>query len=152
MSVAPSANEPPLLNILRDLGWSCVRTAWCQHYSKLPSLKPEYRSHLTFFNALDYFLVSSKFRSLTIHFKRSTKVYKLCVCPVQHDRVVQRNGFHASDGHRIEFAFSNGYVNLWRNKCFDQQCVRSLNDKRGTARGDIPYPVQMEAMHAFSKL
>lgn len=152
MSVVPSANEPPVSKSLRDLGWSCVRVAWCQHYSKLPALKPEYMRHELFFKAVEYFLACPAFKSMTIHFRRSTNVYKLCVCPLQNERVVQRNGFHASDGHRVEFVFSNEYVNQWRNKCFDEQCVRALSDRRGTARGDIPYPVQREALNVFSML
>ena len=79
----------------------------------LPALKPDFIYHETFFSTVDYFLVSAKFKSVTIHFKRSTKVFKLCVCPVQNDGVVQRGGFHAGDGHRIEFVFALGYVNQW---------------------------------------
>ena len=152
MPVIHSACEPSLFTVLRELGWSCVQVAWCQHYSRLPALKPDFIHHQTFFNTVDYFLVSAKFKSVTIHFKRSTKVYKLCVCPVQNDRVVQRGGFHASDGHRIEFVFARGYVNQWRNKCFDEECVASLSDKRGTARGNIIQSLQMKAFAAFSMM
>ena len=80
------------------------------------------------------------------------RVWSLCVCPVQNDRVVQRRGFHASDGHRIEFVFARGYVNQWRNKFFDVECVASLSDERGTARGDIKQPLQMKAFAAFSMM
>lgn len=149
VSAIPSANDTSLLKVFRELGWGCVRVAWCQHYSRLPALKPDFINHETFFSTVDYFHVEAKFKRVTIHFKRSTKVFKLCVCPVQNDRVVQRGGFHASDGHMIQFVFANGYVNQWRNKCFDEECVASLSDKLGTARGDIPQPLQMKAFAAF---
>lgn len=150
--VVSSANESILTEVLRELGWSCVKAAWCQHYCRLQELKPDYMHHQTFFNAIDYFLVSAQYKSVTILFKWSTKVFHLCVCPAQNDRVAQRGGFHANNGHRIVFVFSDGFVNQWRNKCFDMECVDSLGDKRGTPRGNISPALQTEALAAFSMM
>lgn len=153
VSVTPVPDEMPFIAIFRELGWGCARVAWCHHYSKLPTLKPEYISHKTFFDAIDYFYVSCMFKSVKIHLKRSTTVYRLCVCPLQSERVVQRGGLHASDGHHIEFDFNcTGYTGKWSNRCFDEECVKKLQNISGTIRGEVTPRLQQQANTAFASL
>lgn len=146
-----SGDDLPAYPALRGLGWRCVAVVWCQHYCRIPALKPEYMSHKDFFDAVEYFHVSAEFQSLTIHFKRTSRVYKLCVCPAQLDRVVQRGGFHASDGHVVIFDFSKS-GKQWSNRCFDEKCVQAVESWRGTKRGEITDCLMKEACLVFGKL
>jgi hypothetical protein len=77
---------------------------------------------------VDYMWVSKAYRSITVHYKRTTPVFHLCVSAVQHPGVAKRgNGLHGSDGHQAMFQFLEG--GACRVKCYDHVCQQHLQNR-----------------------
>lgn len=140
--------EPIAFSGFRILGHNCVRHLWCQYYSKLKVLKPCYTRHNKFFEDVSHFTVSWLYKSVAVHFKRTSVVYSMCVCPEPHERVVERGGFHASDGHRATLCF--GQDKVCYVSCYDSYCQGVVGNKLGIQVFQIPNPLLNEAMQCFS--
>lgn len=63
---------------------------------------------------------------MTVHFKKTSPLFRLCVAERPHESVIERGtGLHASDGHQAMFLFGQGGV--CRVKYFDTVCQQQLN-------------------------
>jgi hypothetical protein len=142
---------PQSVRNIRELAWRCVQVLWCGYYSKLKHLKEFYMLYRQFSAHVAYFWVSPKHRSILVHYQRSSPVYKLCVSTHPHERVIARNGFHASHGHTAMVCFGDG--GIIRMKCFDNECTQKCASVFGdTLDLQVPENVRFQAGVAFHAL
>jgi hypothetical protein len=127
-----------------------MEIAFCWHYSRIKALKPQYLLYSQYAADVRWFFIRPRFRQIKTHYRRSSALYKLCVSHEPSDRVRERGGFHASDGHTVTFHFGE---NVTRVKCFDEECAEKCGSFQGNAlQWKLPDDVVREAMAIFNEM
>jgi hypothetical protein len=117
---AEGAVNSAIRSALLDIAWRCVEIIWCWYYSRQQCLKPEYMTYNRMRADVSYFWINVKYRSITVHYKRNSHLYKMCVIEQVSDNVMARGGVHSSNGHHAMFCFNQGGACFVR--CFDEEC------------------------------
>ena len=140
----------PRIQTLRSVAHLCLQYGFCHFYNKKPCIKALYPSYNLFRDSVAYFHVNCSYRSITIHFSRQSMLFRYCVSHEPLPRVLDRGGFHASDGHVFMFCFDQGGV--IRARCFDPECGAKLDSQLGRCIQYIPLSIQHQARIAFDGL
>jgi hypothetical protein len=136
------------LSALLDVAWRCVEIVWCWYYSKQQCLKPEYMTYNRMRADVSYFWINVKYRSITVHYKRNSHLYKMCVLEQVSEAVKARGGFHRSNGHHAMFGFNQGAACFVR--CFDEECRKSCASFLGRELFTVPMQDRVHAHAAFN--
>jgi hypothetical protein len=134
---------------LRQAAWMAVGALWCYYAPRNRTLKQHYGCfHENFFADVHHFWIERQFRSLAVHFRASTVASRLCVGHIPpHQKVVDRGGFHARNGHQALFCFGQGSVCF--GQCFDCQCKLLQRHHLGNPLFNIPQHICAEAITGF---
>jgi hypothetical protein len=136
------------LSALQYVSWRCVEIVWCWYYSKQNCLKPEYMTYERMREDVSYFWIDVKYRSITVHYKRGSQLYKMCVSDHESEAVKRRGGFHTSNGHQAMFCFNQGSVCFVR--CFDEECRSKCKAFLGRVLFTVPTQDCQRAHRAFN--
>jgi hypothetical protein len=136
---------------LRNVCHRCVQLLWCWFYNKAfkgsQELVNEKYTPKRLLSEVAYYRISFEYKSITVHFQRSSVVYRLCVAEVKVPRVQARGGLHSSQGHQSTFFF--GQDRVCRVTCFDQECKEKIGSLFGRSVFAIPGEFCVTAVKAI---
>lgn len=133
---------------IRQVAWKCMKLSWGWFYRT--ALSGHYPCPGAMFSHVEYFWVSIKYRSITVHFDCTTKVHHLCVSSEQSLTVQSGGGFHTIDGHHVTFCFRS--LNMCYAHCYAPDCVEKEECLQGRELFVMPQYICSEADTAFYNL